>query len=147
MDAGQTKARPIIAWVDDDVDFQAAVRHWVAPTYDLVSYRDGEDFLAELDEMEPDVIMLDVRLPGPDGFKLCRAIRAHPRLADVPILFLTCSRDDEDYVRYLDVGGTAYLGKPVDRRRLLSTLRGLIAGRATEPAGMIQCGLQPVDPR
>ena len=72
--------------------------------------------------------MLDVRLPGPDGFKLCRRIRQDARLRGVPILFLTSCEDDETYIEHLDVGGTGLLTKPIDKRRLLAAVGDLVDG-------------------
>lgn len=117
--------KPIAVWVEDDPDFQAVVREWLVPRYDLMTYHDGESLLEELGALEPDMFILDVRLPGIDGFRLCRKIRAEKRLAGVPILFLTSCSEDIDFVRHLDVGGTAYLNKPVERRELLATLKEL----------------------
>ena len=122
----KTDGRPLIVWVEDDPDFQSIVRDWLVPRYDLVTFSDGAEFLDELGEIEPDVLMLDVRLPGPDGFNICRKIRSDKRLAHVPILFLTSCSEDVDYIKHLDVGGTAFLGKPVDKKELLKTLGELL---------------------
>lgn len=118
--------KPIVAWVEDEPDFQAVVREWLLPRYDLMTYNDGESLLEELGALEPDIFILDVRLPGIDGFDLCRKIRAWQRLASVPILFLTSCSEDVDFIKHLDVGGTAYLNKPVERRELLAVLKDLL---------------------
>ena len=127
-DAGREGgARPMVAWVEDDPDFKAVVREWLSPRYDLATFDDGEEFLEEVKELEPDVVMLDVRLPGPDGFDVCRSVRRDARLASVPILFLTSCKEDEDFVRHLGVGGTAFLNKPVEKKELLGVLDELTA--------------------
>ena len=120
-------SKPLIIWVEDDSDFQEIVKEWMAKKFDLVTYNDGGAFLEEMSEIEPAAFILDVRLPGPDGFKLCRAIRGDKRFSATPILFLTASQDDIDYIHHLDVGGTAYLTKPVDREMLLNTLDEITA--------------------
>ena len=118
--------KPRILMVDDDYDFQTIVRGWISPHYEHVGLSNGEDVVEELAGLEPKLIILDVCMPGPDGFKLCGLIRADRRFTDIPILFLTGRAEDADFIKHLDVGGTAYLTKPVERNRLLTMLRELI---------------------
>lgn len=115
-----------MVWVDDDKDFQGLVRDWLMPRYDLATYNNGDGFLEALGSVEPDAVILDVRMPGPDGFRLCRKLRSDRRFAITPILFLTSCSEDVDYIKHLDVGGTAYLNKPVDKGELLKTLNELL---------------------
>lgn len=115
--------------VDDDSDFQAIVRKWLSPRYDHWGLTNGTDLIEYLEAAEPDLIMLDVKMPGPDGFKLCKQIRSDRRFANTPILFLTGCKEDEDFIHNLDVGGTAYLTKPVERKDLLAMLRELVPER------------------
>jgi CheY-like chemotaxis protein len=117
-----------IVMVDDDQDFQLILRSWLSPEYDLVSLSSGEGLLDELAELEPDLVMLDVLMPGPNGYKLCRRIRSDRRFSDLPILFLTGCASDDDFVQHLDAGGTAYLTKPITRRQLLAKVRELVIG-------------------
>jgi chemosensory pili system protein ChpA (sensor histidine kinase/response regulator) len=128
MADAKSDQKPMIVWVEDNRDYQGVVREWLLPRYDVVTYNDGESFLDEIQDMEPDLIMLDVRLPGPDGFKLCRNIRADKRLRGVPILFLTSSKDDETYIAHLDVGGTSFVTKPIDKKKLLTAVAELVDG-------------------
>lgn len=124
--------KPLIVWVEDNRDYQAVIREWLLPRYDVATYDNGESFLDDIRELNPDLVMLDVRLPGPDGFKLCRKIRAVERLRGVPILFLTSCEDDEAYIAHLDVGGTGFITKPIDKRKLLAAIGELVDGaRAT----------------
>ena len=118
-----------MVWVDDDRDFQGLVREWLMPRYDLAAYNNGEEFMEALGGTEPDAVILDVHLPGPDGFRLCRKLRSDRRFSSVPILFLTSCSEDVDYIKHLDVGGTAYLNKPVDKAELLKILNELLTSR------------------
>ncbi len=123
----RTKTKPQVVIVDDDSDFRSILRTWLASGYDTFGIAGGEELLDDLSILEPDLIMLDVHLPGPDGFKLCDKIRSDSRFARTPILFLTASKSKSDFCRYLEVGGTAYLTKPVERSRLLSEIYNLMA--------------------
>ena len=126
-EAPPLKNRPQIVMVDDDRDFQSILRGWLTPRYDTISLADGEELLHELSTLEPDLVVLDVGLPGPDGFKLCHKIRAESRFTQIPILFLTGMSSNRDFCKYLEVGGTAYLTKPVDRSQLLAEIHSLLA--------------------
>jgi len=128
MDKDARDGKPLIVWVEDNRDYQAVVRDWLLPDFDVVTYENGEAFLDEIEDVEPDLVMLDVRLPGPDGFRLCRRLRADPRLRSVPILFLTSCEDDDAYIAHLDVGGSAFVTKPVEKAQLLAAIRGLVDG-------------------
>jgi len=109
--------------VEDDKDFQTILRDWLDPQYDVVVLSDGSDLLDEIDANEPDMLILDVRLPGPDGLTLCREIRARSTLGSIPILFLTSCKDDETFIRNLEVGGTAFLTKPAGKKNLLARVK------------------------
>lgn len=129
MEDDKTGSKPLVVWVEDNRDYQTLIREWLAPRFDVVTYENGDAFLDDLEELEPDLVMLDVRLPGPDGFNLCRKIRGDQRLRNVPILFLTSCAEDEAYIAHLDVGGTSLLTKPVAKKTLLSMLADLTDGQ------------------
>jgi DNA-binding response OmpR family regulator len=122
----QAKQTQRIVMVDDEPDFLTIAQTWLEPRYELVSFTDGDGLLTQLDLLEPDLLILDVRLPGIDGFKLCRRIRADERFQTLPILFLTASHSDLDFFKNLEVGGTSYLTKPVSRRELLARVKELL---------------------
>ena len=113
---------------DDDRDFLQIVRDWLDPKAEVTTFPDGEALLDALPYSTPDLVILDVRMPGPDGFELCKRIRSDGRFAAVPVLFLTASEDDMDFVRNMEVGGTAFLNKPVHKKDLVSKVGELLAG-------------------
>lgn len=118
-----------MVWLDDDKVFQELVKDWLVPRYELAVFNTGEEFFDALERTKPDAVILDVRLPGPDGFRLCRKLRADSRFSTVPTLFLTSCDEDADYIKHLDAGGTAFLNKPVDKAELLRTLDQLLTAR------------------
>jgi DNA-binding response OmpR family regulator len=87
----------------------------VAPT--------GEDALARFAETAPELVLLDVRLPGIDGFEVCRRLRRESR---APILFLTARADEVDKVVGLEIGADDYLVKPFSIRELVSRVKALL---------------------
>ncbi|UPT75154.1 MAG: response regulator [Elusimicrobiota bacterium] len=121
-----TPRRRRVILVDDDGDFSSLLKDWLLPRYDVVVLPRGDDLLDEMIVVEPDLVVLDVSMPGPDGFTLCRRVRAEPRFAETPVLFLTSSNRAADFVDNLDAGGSAYVVKPVERRSLLARVAGLL---------------------
>ena len=75
----------------------------------------------------PDVIILDVVMPGMDGFEVCRRLKADPILSDIPVVFLTASRGDkESRIRALECGAEAFLSKPIDESELTAQIRAML---------------------
>jgi two-component system, OmpR family, response regulator RpaA len=81
----------------------------------------------------PDLIILDVIMPGMDGYAVCREMRADPLLSDVPILFLTARTKDEDKITGFTAGADDYLGKPFNVDELILRIRAILR-RARRPA-------------
>lgn len=90
----------------------------------------GEKALAELDALRPDVVVLDLMLPGMDGFEVCRRIRAD---GDLPIIMLTARNDDMDVVAGLEAGADDYVVKPVQPRVLEARIRAVLRRVVSEP--------------
>ena len=95
--------------------------------YDVDWAADGEDGLELLRGGSWDLVLLDVRLPGIDGFEVCRRLRA--RGDTTPVLFLTALRDTDSRVRGLEIGGDDYLPKPFHLAELLARIRGMLRRR------------------
>ncbi len=98
---------------------------------------DAESAQRELDEVLPDVILLDWMLPGESGLTLARRWRAGARTKAVPILMLTARGDEADRVAGLDAGADDYIVKPFSPRELLARIRAVLRRRVPESAGGI----------
>src|SRR5215469_4206386 len=112
--------------VADIVTFGARM---VWPDCDVTVASDGATALAAFAAEHPDLVVLDIAMPQPDGFEVCRRIRA---VSPVPILMLTVRDATVDKVRALDLGADDYLTKPFDHLELLARLRALVR-RVTDP--------------
>ncbi len=99
--------------------------------YDVLEAADGGAGLRLLGEDEPDLVVLDVMLPGQDGFEICREIR---KTSDVPIIFLTAKTDTVDVVVGLESGGDDYLTKPFVVKELVARIRALLRRMKSEPS-------------
>ena len=91
--------------------------------YAVVTASDGEEALKRLDQEAFDLVLLDVIMPGVNGFQLCRSLRRDPRWAQMPIVLVTSKNQDSDRHWGLKQGATDYLSKPFSREQLLDAVR------------------------
>jgi two-component system sensor histidine kinase/response regulator len=91
--------------------------------YEIVPAPDGPTALKRMALREPDLILLDVLMPGMDGLEVCRRIRENPEWKDIPIIFLSAADDKELIVRALEAGGVDYVTKPFNHAEMLSRVR------------------------
>ena len=88
----------------------------------------GEAALALVDEITPDIILLDAMMPGMDGFETCRRLKAKPAVAAVPVIFMTGLSETEHVVQGLEAGGVDYVTKPIASDEILARIRVHLAG-------------------
>jgi len=121
--------------VEDDRN-QAAVltSHLAAAGHHAVLVESGDLALDAARQVKPDIIVLDVELPGSDGYSVCRQLKADRAVSPVPVVFLTARSHLDDRLAGLTVGADEFLTKPVDMRELLLRLR-LLAERVGTRAG------------
>lgn len=110
--------------VDDDLTArETLIAILEGQGYDLQVAKDGIQALQMLEGLQPDLILLDVMMPGMDGYEVCRRIRSTPQLAEVPILLLTALDDRASLVRGIESGADDFVSKPADRRELTARVR------------------------
>ncbi len=113
--------RPRVLVVDDEPDLLELVRHHLArERYDVVTAVDGRQALLEARRQVPDLVVLDLMLPGIDGLEVCRRLRTDPRTAHVPIVMLTAKGEETDAVIGLAQGADDYIRKPFGVKELLA---------------------------
>jgi two-component system sensor histidine kinase/response regulator len=105
--------RPTILIVDDNEQNLALARASLEDDYAVVTVSGGEAALREFEERRPDCVLLDVRMPGMNGFEVCAKIRSLPGGAETPVVFLTAQRDVDTFDAALRAGGDDFLTKPV----------------------------------
>ena len=91
--------------------------------FEVIPALNGDEALKTLAHRRPDLILLDLHLPGEDGFTVCQRIQEHPEWADIPIIFISEKQDKEVVVRALESGGVDYVAKPFHKQELLSRVR------------------------
>jgi two-component system response regulator MprA len=121
--------------VDDDERVAASLRRSLEYAgYRVTLAHDGPDALAAVHRDRPALVVLDVLLPGIDGYGVCRALRADPAATDPMILMLTARDGTADRVTGLDAGADDYLVKPFAHDELLARVRALLRRRPPPPA-------------
>lgn len=119
-----------ILLVDDDPVNTAVVSGLLSPEgYELAEAETGESALVHCEEFKPDLVVMDVRLPGIDGFETCRRIQLRYGAASPPVIFVTASKTDDDIIAGFEAGGVDYLTKPVSEREALVRIRTHLANR------------------
>lgn len=111
----------------------------------VLSARDGESGIALARKHTPDVIILDVMMPGLDGWEVCKRLRADPATAAIPILFLSARAEEADRVLGLELGGDDYVTKPFSVREIIARLKALLRRAEAEPAEVVKVGKLVID--
>lgn len=134
--------------IDDDMDIINILKIYMEnEEYDFYSASNYQEAIEIIDSVSIDLILLDVLLPGKDGFDICLDIR---RKTTAPILFLSCKNDEMDRVIGLTVGGDDYIAKPFLPRELMARVKSNIRrsrdySAAGEPRAVLEFGALRVD--
>jgi len=134
-DAGSVAvSRLLIFIVEDEEDIARLITHNLqAAGFEVRSFVSGGSVVSEALREMPSLFLLDVMLPGADGFELCRQIRQIPALSSTPIIFLTAKTAEADRVKGLELGGDDYITKPFSPRELVARVRSVLRGVRQAP--------------
>jgi two-component system, sensor histidine kinase and response regulator len=117
-------AETILIVDDTPANLGVLVETLGAAGYQLMVAEDGEEALAQIIQAQPpDLILLDVMMPGLDGFETCRRLKARPATRDVPVLFMTALNETADKVKAFAAGGVDYITKPIEHEEALARVR------------------------
>ena len=110
--------------------------------YEVDDAKTGEEGLLKVREFRPDLVLLDINMPGASGFQVCEAIRKRSR---VPVIMLTVRGEEEDLVRALELGADDYLTKPFSPRTLLARIKALLRRAGMENSAPLAAGRVALD--
>jgi two-component system alkaline phosphatase synthesis response regulator PhoP len=135
--------KPTILLVDDDPDIREFVTFNLAKEgYNVVTAKDGAEGVEAVKKHRPDLVLLDVMMPGMDGIEACEAIRTNPDIASTLIAFLSARGEDYSQVAGFDAGADDYITKPIRPKVLVSRVKALLRRnvKESEPVGNIERG-------
>ncbi|MBP1909760.1 response regulator [Methanolobus bombayensis] len=120
------KGKDKILIVDDEKINVAILTSYLIDNYDVITASNGEEALSIVKKEEPDLILLDVVMPGMDGFDVCRTIKHEYKLDFIPVIMLTALTSRDDHQKGIEVGADDFLKKPADRFELDKKITALL---------------------
>ena len=123
--------------IEDDADIALSIKYSMERdgSYAVAVAADGESGLAEARRTAPDLVLLDLNLPGMDGVEVCRVLRRDAATADIPIVMLTARVQEQDKIGGLDVGADDYITKPFSLKELLARVRAVLRRASARTEG------------
>jgi two-component system, OmpR family, alkaline phosphatase synthesis response regulator PhoP len=135
--------------VDDENDIVQLIRYNLEREgFRVESARDGNEALKKAGEVKPDLILLDIMLPGKDGYDVIKSLNQAEKTANIPVIFLTAKSAEFDEVLGLELGADDYIVKPISPRKLVSRIRAVLRryeGARTEEGKNIDFGILVID--
>jgi two-component system alkaline phosphatase synthesis response regulator PhoP len=117
----------IILVVDDEKDIVQLIRYNLEREgFRVESASDGNEALKKASEVKPDLILLDIMLPGKDGYEVMKSLNQNEKTANTPVIFLTAKSAEFDEVLGLELGADDYVVKPISPRKLISRIRAVL---------------------
>ena len=134
--------------VEDDEDIQQLVGYNLIKAGYLVEYGDsGEQALEKIKNQLPDLILLDLMLPGIDGTELCRLVRSDAQSSEIPIIMLTAKGEESDIINGLEHGADDYITKPFSPKILISRVKAVLRCSSRRDDGPDRTGYVRIFPR
>lgn len=106
---------------EDEVDIRNLMILYLEREYHVISFSNGEEALDGIVEIMPDIVILDILLPGISGYRICEELRE--RNIQIPVIFLSAKREQSDKIRGLEIGGDDYITKPFDPGELMARVK------------------------
>ena len=143
--AQEQKNRTILI-ADDEPDIVEIIAYNLREEgYETITAKNGKDALEKAGLHKPDLIILDVMMPGKNGLEVCRLLRQNPDFQDTIIIFLTALNDEETEIKGLETGGDDYISKPISPQVLISRVNALFRRIIKESGSVLQIGDLSID--
>ncbi|CAK0757657.1 Response regulator [Gammaproteobacteria bacterium] len=123
---GEIMNKPLVLVVEDELFMQELITEELSCDYQLTVVESGNDCLAALKEHSYDLILLDIELPGMDGYEICRMVKTLETVAEIPVIFVSSHEYVEDRLKGYEVGGADYVTKPFDAAELRAKIAHLL---------------------
>ncbi len=117
----------LVLVVDDEKDIVQLIRYNLEREgFRVESASDGNEALKKSNDLKPDLILLDIMLPGKDGYEVMKSLNQNEKTANIPVIFLTAKSAEFDEVLGLELGADDYIVKPISPRKLVSRIRAVL---------------------
>ncbi len=127
--------QPLVLVVEDEASIATMLRYNLEKQgYRVAEAADGQEALNQIQEQQPDIVLLDWMLPLMSGIEVCRQIRRKPATRELPVIMVTARTEDQDAVRALNTGADDYITKPFNIESLLARMRALLRRASVVPA-------------
>ena len=123
-------AKPRVLIVEDEPHIVLSLEFLLEREgYESAAATDGEEGLALVRRLRPDVVLLDVMLPKRNGYEVCRALKADPELRAIPVIMLSAKGQEVEILKGLELGAAAYVTKPFGNAEILEAIRAVLTPR------------------
>lgn len=126
---GENSNLPIILVAEDNPDITEYVKLLLRPHYRVITAADGYEAIKKAEMHQPDLLMTDIMMPGISGFELCRLFKQSETLGDVPIIIVSACTTEEDRIKGVEAGASAYMTKPFNPDELVLRINKLLEQR------------------
>src|SRR5438552_1352726 len=115
--------------------------------FDVIGASDGEAGVEVATEHSPDLVILDLMLPGADGLEVCRRLRGNPKTSSIPVIMLTAKAEETDRIVGLEMGADDYITKPFSPREFLARVKAVLrrAAMREKPGEVLRLGNLQID--
>ena len=129
---------------EDEEDIRNIMTLYLQQKYHVIAYGNGEEALAGIIEKKPDIVLLDILLPGISGFTICQQLREKNVMT--PVIFVSAKREQSDKIRGLEIGGDDYMTKPFDPAELMARVKANLrrSNQSNKEAEMQDTGKQTI---
>ena len=131
------RRRPVMI-IEDDNTIRATLQAALEAKYTVIALRNGDEVLERIETHHPELLILDINMPGSDGFEICAKVRSKAKLDRLPVLFMTSRKDNVTFLNSLGAGGNAFITKPFAIGELREKIEYLLAN--PPPAAAVDHG-------
>lgn len=113
--------------IDDNETNLELLYEALSVIHDVIAIADGEYAIEVAQEEQPDLILLDIMMPKIDGYEVCRRLKADPKTAQIPVIFVSACNDEESLAKIKEVGGYTLVSKPIEFTELFSHMETILS--------------------